>query len=284
MFNQLSSLMKASLYYLIALTLALLVALFGQGLGERSATLSMFTPLAAVLLMLLVVTRDGYTRAGWRVLGLHQAGWGSWGLAVLGPLLVLGCTYAIVWSTGIAHLDRTNGQGMIDFLLNLVISLIVTSLFALAEEVGWRGYLLPHLLSLGNMRAMLLSGLLHGLWHLPLMLLTPFYHASGNRFIVVGLFLVTLTVAGFLYGYLRLTSGSLWPVTLAHGALNTFWYQFAALTVATSSPLLLEYLAGESGLLSLVGAAILAGWLVYRRQGQPGAGQTAATLASEPLT
>jgi membrane protease YdiL (CAAX protease family) len=284
MFIQLGSLMKASLFYLIALTLALLVALFGQGLGERSAILSMVTPLAAVLLLLLVVTRDGYTRAGWRVLGLHGAGWGSWGLAVLGPLLVLGCSYAIVWSTGIGRLDLTNSQGMIDFLLNLVISLIVTSLFALAEEIGWRGYLLPHLLSLGQLRAMLLSGLLHGLWHLPLMLLTPFYHASGNRLLVVGLFLLTLTVAGVLYGYLRLTSGSLWPVALAHGALNTFWGQFSSLTVATASPLLLEYLAGESGLLSLLGAALLAGWLVYRWQGQPGPGQTAATLASEPLT
>jgi hypothetical protein len=66
MFNQLSSLMKASLYYLSAFGLAFLVAAFGQGLGERSAILSMFTPLAAVLLMLLVVTRDGYTRAGTR--------------------------------------------------------------------------------------------------------------------------------------------------------------------------------------------------------------------------
>lgn len=284
MFTQLSSLMKAGLYYLIALTLALLVGFFGQGLGERSAILSMFTPLAAVLLMQLVVTRDGHTRAGWRVLGFHWAGWRSWGLAVLGPLLVLGCTYTIVWSTGIGRLDLTNGQGMIDFLLNLVISLIAASLFALAEEIGWRGYLLPHLLSLGRMRAMLLSGLLHGLWHLPLMLLTPFYHASGNRLLVVGLFLLTLTVAGVLYGYLRLTSGSLWPVALAHGAFNTFWWQFSSLTVATSSSLLLEYLAGESGLLSLLGAVLLASWLVYRWQGQPGAGQTVATLASEPLT
>jgi hypothetical protein len=125
---------------------------------------------------------------------------------------------------------------------------------------------------------------LHGLWHLPLMLLTPFYHANGNRFIVVGLFLLTLTVAGVLYGYLRLTSGSLWPVALAHGAFNTFWWQFSSLTVATSSSLLLEYLAGESGLLSLLGAVLLASWLVYRWQGQPGAGQTVATLASEPLT
>ncbi len=283
MFTQLSSLTKASLYYLIAFTLALLVALFGQGLGERSAILSMFTPLAAVLLMLLVVTRDGYTRVGWRALGLERAGWESWGLALLGPLLVMSCTYAIVWSTGIGRLTLTSDQGVIDFLLNLVISLIVTALLALAEEIGWRGYLLPHLLPLGRMKALLISGLLHGLWHLPLMLLTPFYHASGNRLMVVILFLLTLTVAGVLYGYLRLSSGSLWPVALAHGALNTFWYQFSAVTVAASSPLLLEYLAGESGLLSLLGAAFLAGWLLYRWPRDLAPGQPTAKLASEPL-
>lgn len=283
MFTQLNHLMQAGLYYLIAFTLAVLVAVFGQGLGERSAILTMFTPLAAVLFMLLVVTRDGYTRTGWRVLGLHQAGWGGWALALLGPLLVMGCTYAIVWTTGIGRLDLTQFQGAINFLLNLVISLIVTALLALAEEIGWRGYLLPHLLPLGRMKALLLSGLLHGLWHLPLILLTPFYHASGNRLIVVTLFLLTLTVAGVLYGYLRLTSGSVWPVALAHGALNTFWFQFSALTVAASSPLLLEYLAGESGLLSLLGAALLAGWLLYRWQRQPSLVRTTATLAREPF-
>jgi membrane protease YdiL (CAAX protease family) len=285
MFNLPGSFMKASLYYLIAFALALLSAIFGQGLGERINLITMFTPLAAVLLMLLVVTRDGYTRAGWRALGLlRSGGWRSWGLAVLGPLLVMGCTYVIVWSTGIGRLDLTNYYGAISLLLNLIIGLIISSLYALAEEIGWRGYLLPHLLPLGRMRAMLLSGLLHGIWHLPLMLLTPFYHGSGNRLVVVVLFLLTLTVAGVLYGYLRLTSESVWPVALAHGALNTFWYQFATLTVAASSPLLLEYLAGESGVLSLLGATLLAGWLVYRWERQPDIGQTATALAGEPLT
>lgn len=282
MFTQVSSFTKAGLYYLIAIVLAWLVASFGQELGERSALLTMFTPLLAVLLMLLVVTRDGYTRAGWGMLGLHHMGWRSWGLAVMGPLLVMGCTYAIVWRIGIGRLDLAQYPGTIDFLLNLVISLIVTTLFAAAEEIGWRGYLLPHLLPLGRMQAMLISGLLHGLWHLPLMLLTPFYHAGGNRLLVTTLFLLTLTVAGVLYGYLRLTSGSIWPAALAHGALNTFWYQFSAVTVAVSYPLLLEYLAGESGLLSLLGATLLAGWLLYRWQRQPGLGQPTAMLADVP--
>jgi hypothetical protein len=66
--------------------------------------------------------------------------------------------------------------------------------------IGWRGYFLRHLLTLGRRRALLLSGLLHGLWHMPLLLLTPFYHGLGNRWIVVPLFLLTLTAAGVVYG------------------------------------------------------------------------------------
>jgi membrane protease YdiL (CAAX protease family) len=214
--------------------------------------------------MLLVVTRDGYGRAGWRALGLHRVGFRSWGLAVGGPLLVLGVTYGIVWSTGIGRFVPPADRGIVDMLLNLVISLLIAVLLALAEEIGWRGYLLPHLLTMGHHRALLLSGFLHGAWHLPLMLLTPYYHGAGNRWIIIPLFLLTLTAAGVFYGYLRLTSASTWPAALAHGAFNTLWGQFSALTVAVASPLVLEYLAGESGLLTLIGTAVLAGWLLYQ--------------------
>ena len=111
---------------------------------------------------------------------------------------------------------------------------------------------------------MLVSGFLHGVWHLPLILMTPFYHSSGNRLIVVTLFLLTMTAAGVFYGYLRLKSGSIWPAALAHSAFNTFWETFMAWTLAAASPLALEYLAGESGLITLVGVVVMAGWLVYR--------------------
>jgi membrane protease YdiL (CAAX protease family) len=116
---------------------------------------------------------------------------------------------------------------------------ITSTIFGLAEEIGWRGYLLPHLVSLGRRRALLLSGLLHGIWHLPVMLLTSTYHENGDRIIVVALLLLSLTAAGVLYGYLRLTSASVWPAALAHGAINILMVVFASITVAAASPDLL---------------------------------------------
>jgi uncharacterized protein len=96
-----------------------------------------------------------------------------------------------------------------------------------------------------------------------MILLTPYYHSMGNLLITLPLFLATFTLAGVFYGWLRLTTGSVWPAAIAHRAINLFWARFAAITV-TTSPLLVEYLAGESGLLTLIGIAIVAAVLLAR--------------------
>ena len=126
----------------------------------------------------------------------------------------------------------------------------------------WRGYLLPHLATIGRGPALLLSGLLHGIWHLPILLLTPYYHNLGDRLIVTALFLATLTAAGVVYGYLRLLTDSVWPAVLAHGAANSYRTALAALFVG-ASPVTFEYLAGASGVLPLIATAASAGWLLY---------------------
>jgi membrane protease YdiL (CAAX protease family) len=260
-------------------------------LGEVILAIAMFTPLVAVLLMQFVVTRDGTTRDGWQILGLHRLGLRSWAFAILGPFLVMLCTYGITWSTGIGRLDQAvlgtvimlDGPASIMQTAFIILrGLMLSTMLALGEEIGWRGYLLPHLLSLGRARALLLSGLLQGIWHLPIMFLTPFYHSSGDRWTVAVLFLLTLTGAGVFYGYLRLTSNSVWPPALAHGAFNMFWTTFSAMTVAVTSADVLEYWAGESGVITLIEVALVAGWLLYRLRQQPSTGQTAlSTVAGQ---
>jgi membrane protease YdiL (CAAX protease family) len=289
MFNQLSSLMKATLYYGIALGLILLVALLGRGLGEALLALAMLTPLVAVLLMQLIVTRDGTTRDGWRIIGLHQLGLRAWGFAIMGPFLAMLVTYGVAWGTGMGRLDQAvlgsvimldGPESIMQTIFIILRGLILSTILALGEEIGWRGYLLPHLLPLGRARALLLSGLLHGIWHLPIMFLTPFYHSSGDRWTVAILFLLTLTAAGVFYGYLRLTSESVWPAALAHGAFNMFWTTFAAMTVAVASADVLEYWAGESGVITLIEVTLFAGWLIYRLGRQPSTGQTALSAVA----
>lgn len=267
MFTGLTNQAKATIFYLIALALAFGVAL----MPGASTFVYMLTPLAAVLIMLLLVTRDGYSKAGWKSLGLHLLGLRSWGLAVVVPTLVMGVAFGIVWTTGIGTFvipDNIFGLGIPLWLLTVVLVLLLVSntlTNSLGEELGWRGYLLPHLTGLGVWRAYLITGVLHAVWHFPVILLTTLYHPDGNRFVILPLFIMTSIMLGTFVGHLRLASGSVWPAALAHTSHNLMWAVFGECTVATS-PVALEYLAGDTGILIAAGYAVFAAWLLFRPQ------------------
>jgi hypothetical protein len=79
MFRALPDLTKAALFYSLAFAFWVVVALSTPILSPNTPFYAMFTPALAVLAMMLVVSRDGYTRASWDVLGLHRAGLRAWG-------------------------------------------------------------------------------------------------------------------------------------------------------------------------------------------------------------
>ncbi|MGG7507692.1 CPBP family glutamic-type intramembrane protease [Plantibacter sp. YIM 135249] len=135
-------------------------------------------------------------------------------------------------------------------LLNVVIGAVINTVPALGEELGWRGYLLPKLLPLGNVRAIILSGVIWGVWHAPLLLLGYNYpYAPG--WLGVLMMAGMCILIGAVFGWLRLRSASVWPAALAHGAFNAaagFSFLFA--------------MAGER--VDTVNATILgwSGWIV----------------------
>ena len=263
MFTHLTNSAKAFLFFVIAFGLTVTVSLLYPLLGAITAIIHMFTPVLSVLIMMLVVTREGYSKTGWVTLGLHRAGLRWWLLALLGPLVLFSAVYGIVWNTSVAQAVFPDGSRLGEMASNVALGLGISSALALGEEIGFRGYLLPRLAQLGTTKALLLSGLMHAIWHFPLMLLTPVYPILGSWLIVGPIILLTLTTAGVFYGYLQLTSKSVWPATLAHGTINLSFELFAELTVSTS-PLALEYLAGETGVLTLVATTLSAAVLLYR--------------------
>lgn len=122
---------------------------------------------------------------------------------------------------------------------------------SLGEEIGWRGYLFPRLQDRwGTTPAILLSGLIWGLWHAPLILLGYNYpNASGPLalLLMVGM----CTVFGAVFSWLRARSGSVWPAAIAHGTFNA----------TASMPLLFVALGGR---IDTVHATALgwSGWIV----------------------
>jgi uncharacterized protein len=231
----------------------------------------MLTVTTGVLLMLLVITPDGYHKAGWAQLGLHHAGFRYWPLALLAPMAVLVASYGAATVLGVV-----SWRFAPDTAVNLAINIVIVSFFAFFEEIGWRGYMLPKLETGYPRLAPALVGFLHGVWHLPLMLLTTAYNPVGNRWIVVPLFLAVLTAAGVLYGYLRDASGSLWPVVIAHGTFNAVLGVLAGAAVA-ENPTLAAYLTGETGIFTLLAVVIVA-WVLVAR---PATGKERRLVAQE---
>ena len=258
MIRSLTELQKSATFYVITLGLAVLVALFGPTGTDAIQILNMLTVTVGVLLMLLVITPDGYHRAGWVQLGLHRAGFRYWPLALLGPAAVLVASYGAATLLG-----GVTWRFEPDTVINLAINIVIISFFAFFEEIGWRGYMLPKLQTSYPRLAPALVGFLHGVWHLPLMLLTTAYNPAGNRLIVVPLFLAILTVAGILYGYLRNESGSLWPVVIAHGTFNAVLGVLAGAAVV-ANPTTAAYITGETGVFTLI-ALIIVAWILTRR-------------------
>jgi membrane protease YdiL (CAAX protease family) len=144
------------------------------------------------------------------------------------------------------------------FLITITIAPIINAIAAFGEELGWRGYLLPKLLPLGETKALVLSGLIWGLWHAPLVLLIGFGNYP-NRLLGAVLFTLVITCLGIYFGYLRTKSGSTILTSWAHGALNSQGYGVWVMLYWGVNP----YLVGAGGVLSLFLSSLLA-WYVLR--------------------
>jgi hypothetical protein len=122
--------------FVIAFGLTLTASLLAPLLGNALMIVHTLTPVLAALLMLLVVTRDGYTRGGWRSLGLHRAGLRFWGLALLGPLVLMSAVYGLAWSIGVGHAFMPAGFTLATVPLEFLVQLGIGSAFALCEALG----------------------------------------------------------------------------------------------------------------------------------------------------
>jgi len=294
MFTKLADTNKAALFTVLVLCMAVGAALLIRFLDITSNPILFSiwscTPTVATLIMLLVVTRDGYSKEGWKSLGLHRLGLNVWWIAFGLTFLITVAASAVVWATPLASFVVPEG-GLIDPILSFFIFFGMSVVwFALAEEIGMRGYLQPHLMSLGRTRALFLVGLVFATWHLPLIFLAPAQvgFPTGNLLLFFPLFYGTVVTASFFFGYMRIYTGSIWPTSIAHSVHNAVWDVVGAFTLITAAPVLVNvYLVGDFGLLILIGSAIGAVWFGRRYKSgmdEAPSGQEVPRVAPVPPT
>jgi uncharacterized protein len=192
----------------------------------------MWSPAAASVVARLVL-REGFTDVSFRVGG--RRGWQAILMAVVFPLVIGLTAYGIAWMIGLARFDPRPGglaaqlaadsaSPVVAFLVMLAVATtvgtVVGTLTAAGEEIGWRGYMLTRLIDAGVPRPILISGLIWGLWHVPVVLGAG-YAAGPSPAASAVLLVVLATAFGFVFARLRVETGSVWPAIILHAAWNS---------------------------------------------------------------
>jgi membrane protease YdiL (CAAX protease family) len=239
---------------------------------QASAVLMWGGPALSAIIVRLVTERS-LAGIGWR---LNSPKW-LW-LALALPLAYGLPPYLIAWGAGLAAFAPQLWPGALPYGLHVngafaALGLILTvGLFdklsrALGEEIGWRGLLVPELLKVTGFRnAALISGVIWSLWHFPLIIFADYRAAGTPAPFQLGCFAAMVISSSFLYAWLRMRSGSVWPAAVLHGAHNLLIQSvFDQATVNRHGAF---YLTGEFGA-GIAVCTVLVAWLILGRKPSP---------------
>lgn len=227
----------------------------------------MSTPALGSLAAMLIVERRRDVFRAWGIVPIIRVGrWFAYlGLGLVVPVaLVMAALVTGAWLEQYPA-DFAGAGGMIDLIeaqgvsvdtipvgvlvaaqfLSIGIGAVINTLPALGEEVGWRGWLVPRLIAWGPVRMILVSGVLWGVWHAPLILLGYNYPGAPGALGLV-MMIGMCTLVGGVLAWLRLRSESVWPAALAHASLNasvglSFVFSASGSTVDTVSSTILGW-------------------------------------------
>ncbi|MGJ9406006.1 CPBP family intramembrane glutamic endopeptidase [Nesterenkonia aurantiaca] len=153
--------------------------------------------------------------------------------------------------------------------VGIIFSASVLGVFLHAGiEMGWRGYLFPRLqLRWGPRAAVVVTGVVSGLWYAPL-LAAGFFYDQTPVFQALALMLGYALIIGGVLAWLRMQSGSIWPAAFAQSMISAaailhFWFAEAGEMVDLRQ----ATLQGFTGW--ILPGALLVGLLIFARRAYP---------------
>jgi len=197
-------------YFMLAYALAWMLIPLVVSVSVAFGLLALFGPAIAAISVTGVV--EG--RAGVKQL-LRRAVQGRVGLKWIAVALGL----PILLSTTVVVLNAAPLGKPITIAPNEApVFTLVLGLLVIGEEIGWRGFALPHLQTRFNsLMASLILGVLWATWHLP----NSFIPGMGHYLTAFPVFLVWVISMTVLFTWLaNRTRGSIWIAWLFHAAIN----------------------------------------------------------------
>jgi membrane protease YdiL (CAAX protease family) len=211
-----------------------------------------------VSLLMRAVTRD------WPDLGIKPAISKNirWYLI---SLLALPIAMALALLIGVLlSVSAISGFSLLRYLQTALIALPIFLLFAVFEEVGWRGYLAPKLAALGinSYLAAALVAVVWASWHLPYIRELTWVYTSEDLASFIPRYYLVCFAFSLLYGEIRSATATFWPAALMHGVVNAFGHPLVAEYVTFAAGT--EYLGSISTGLILAALVLLLGVAVNR--------------------
>jgi len=112
---------------------------------------------------------------------------------------------------------------LISILQIIIIGPIINIIPTLGEELGWRAYLLPKLrMLLSDRAALVITGIMHGMWHIPVIVMGHNYGTGymGYPWLGILTMLVFTFWLGVVEGYMSIKLDSVIPAAMIHSAIN----------------------------------------------------------------
>lgn len=153
-----------------------------------------------------------------------------------------------------------------EFLQTTLMAFPIFFIFAIFEEVGWRGYLSPKLASLGLNRYLsaVLVAVVWASWHLPyIRKLTWVYSAEDLALFIPRFYLVSFALA-LVYGEIRNSTATFWPAVLMHAVTNSFGHPLSSEYVTYTADT--ESLGSISNGFIFIAFVLLVGVIINRWQ------------------
>lgn len=248
---------EVSLFALSATALCALVAspaLLGwmpEDVAGLMVPVAQLTPLVAALVWWWLRRAPGSLR---EVLALRWS-WRGIGIGLCAVAVISGLQLLMGLATG-WHLAPH--EVVLTASAAVIPVLVLQSVFAIGEELGWRGWLATRTASWPFVAAALVSSVVWAVWHLPAVALIA---GEGQGEIRAAYLLGIAAWAPFLLA-LRRATGSVWSAVVTHGALNSIRVFVLQSIPATS---------GVSWSVEATGWVLwlLAAWWLAARSGRP---------------
>jgi len=121
----------------------------------------------------------------------------------------------------------TSSRLILRIFINAFAGVIIVSLLAFLEEIGWRAWLLPRLIEKFDIKkGVLIGAVVWALWHVPFMWSGIIYIKNVPANLVALINPLGIIGAGIVINWFWIKTKSIWIVCIAHGALNN-WGQYA---------------------------------------------------------